>query len=146
MRKAAKLLLMSALVGVPQGYLYFCTVLPNVTFPVMVRMPLYVPILASAGLGVLAGIALEGMDETILTVFGSFLFSMLVMSGLLLSPLTLPGIEATFVDALILNVLRMAFPVVLACFMVFFVASFLGNYYSDEPGERDFGKSMKEND
>ena len=138
MSRALRVLAMSALCGAPLAYVYFSTVLPNATFPTYVRLSFLVPVLVTAGLGVLAGTALERMDEVIITAFGSSIFGTLYLSAMLFYPTTLPQIDSTQLEDLLLNVVNRAFPIMLLCFVVFVISSFLGQYYADEPGDKDF--------
>jgi hypothetical protein len=144
MRRSIRILVVSAMCAVPMGYVYFSTVLPNAAFPTFVRVSLLVPILTAAGIGYLAGVALDRIDETVMAALCSSLFGVLVMMALLAYPLTQPGIDSGSMGDLIMSVIRKAFPIILVCFMVLFVASFLGQYTSDEPGDKHMFDSERD--
>jgi hypothetical protein len=132
-------ILVSVTCGVPLGYTFFYVVLPNVTFPLTDRAPLYLPALVAFGLGLAAGLIVDGMDGVVVTTLGALAAGCGFASLLVLAPLTAPGIDGTFAGDVVLNVLRMASPVILASFVCLVVGGFFGQYLSDDtrPAEKD---------
>ncbi len=139
MRRWIVWILVALACGVPLGYTYFYVVLPNVTFPLTERAPMYLPALVAFGLGLAAGLMVDGMDRVIVTNHGALAAGCGFASLLVLAPLTAPGIDGTFAGDVVLNVLRMASPVILASFVCLVVGGFFGQYLSDDarPSERD---------
>jgi hypothetical protein len=119
-------------VGVPLGYVFFYAVLPNVSIPFSVRLPLYVPAIIALGLGCLLGLILDNMEDVAVASFGSLFVGVAVASALVISPLFEPEIDSAFAGDLILDVVRMSFPVVIAAFVCLFVGGFVGQHFNDQ--------------
>jgi hypothetical protein len=132
MRRWMTWVLVSLACGVPLGYTFFYAVLPNVSFPVTDRAPMYLPAIVALALGLAVGLVVEGMDGVIVTTLGALSAGCGFASLLVLAPLTAPGIDGTFAGDVVLNVLRMASPVILASFVCLVVGGFFGQYLSDD--------------
>ena len=138
MRRALKVLAMSVMCALPLGYVFFSSLLPNATYPTFVRFPLIVPILTAAGMGYLAGLALDRVDEAVFASLTSTGLGVVLMLAMVAFPSSSPFLESGNTGELILSVLNYSLVVVVASFVLFFIASFAGQYTIDEPGEKDY--------
>jgi len=132
MRRWVAWIMVSLACGVPLGYSFFYAVLPNVSFPVTERAPIYVQALLAFGLGLAIGLIVDGMEGVIVTTIGALAVGGVIASGLVISPLLAPEIDSAFAGDLVLSVLRMALPYIIASMICLVAGGFFGQYLNDD--------------
>ncbi|MEW5936523.1 MAG: hypothetical protein AB1665_01715 [Candidatus Thermoplasmatota archaeon] len=108
------------------GYLYFAAFLPNVVWPVPQAPPVLLIMGTGALLGLLAGLAMDGIESVVYASVLTGIFSILFATILLLSPLWSPAIADIVPEELVATGLRMSLPGMLVSIGAFFVAGVIG--------------------
>jgi hypothetical protein len=126
--KVARVLVLSALLGIPLSYIYFQTIFPSVSVPLTERFPSWLFILTVFALGFLAGILSDSLESIAVQSILSVLVGLAGAYFIFTSPVAAEEVTGGILSQFFFVIVRMVLPLVILAIILLFMAGFFGQW------------------